>query len=284
MFGYVKPEVKELRVKEHTAYKAIYCGLCKCTGKCVTCSARFALSYDFVFLALLRMALTGEKPDFDTSRCMAHPVKKRPYAKDCSALEYSAKASALLTYYKIEDDITDSRGMKKIKYKLALPHGRRAKKKAKGLESLEESIRTHLASLGALEAKGEPSADAPADIFGKLLAEVGAYGLEGGAARIAAEVCHRIGKWIYFADALDDYESDKKNGSYNPLLIAYPDEPEKAKEHMLFAMAAERNRALDALALADISDKGFKNILENILTLGLSAEEIKLEKINEGSL
>ena len=281
MFGYVKPDIKELRVKEHTAYKAIYCGLCKCTGKCVTCSARFALSYDFVFLALLRMALTGERPEFDTGRCMAHPLKKRPFAKGCPALEYSAKASALLTYYKIEDDVSDSRGVKKIKYKLALPHGRRAKKKAKGLEPLEESIRAHLAALSALEAKGESSADAPAEIFGQLLSEVGSYGLEGGEARIAAEVCHRIGKWIYFADALDDYESDKESGSYNPLIIAYPDEPEKAREHMLFAMAAERKRALDALALADIADRGFKNILENILTLGLCAEE---EKINEGSI
>ncbi|MBQ8696864.1 MAG: hypothetical protein IJ519_04000 [Clostridia bacterium] len=284
MFGYVKPEVKELRVKEHTTYKAIYCGLCKATGESVTCSARFALSYDFVFLALLRMALTGEVPDFDTGRCMAHPVKKRPYAKGASALEYSAKASALLTYYKIEDDITDSRGMKRLKYKLALPHGRRAKKKARGLEGLEESIRTHLTALSALEAKREASADAPAEIFGLLLADVGSYGLEGGAARIAAEVCHRVGKWIYFADALDDYESDKESGSYNPLLMAYPDDPDTAREHMLFAMAAERNRALDALALADIADGGLKNILENILTLGLSAEERKLEKVNEGSL
>ncbi len=284
MFGYIKPEVKEFRVKEHTAYKAIYCGLCKCTGKCVTCSARFALSYDFVFLALLRLALTGEVPEFDTGRCMAHPIKKRPYAKDCTALEYSAKASALLTYYKIEDDVADSHGVKKIKYKLALPHGRRAKKKARGLEPLEEKIRTHLTALSSLEAKGEPSADAPAQIFGQLLSDVGSYGLEGGEARIAAEVCHHVGKWIYFADALDDYAADKKSGSYNPLLLAYPDEPEKAREHMLFAMAAERNRALDALALADIADKGFKNMLENILTLGLAAEETKLEKINEGSI
>lgn len=284
MFGYIKPLVKELKVKEHTAYKAIYCGLCKSIGESVNCTARFALSYDFVFLALLRMALTGESPAFDTGRCMAHPVKKRPYAKDASALEYSAKASALLTYYKIEDDITDSRGVKKIKYKLALPHGRRAKKKAKGLEPLEESIYAHLKALSELEAKREPSADAPAEIFGALLSDVGSYGLEGSKGRIAAEVCHRVGKWIYFADALDDYSSDKKSGSYNPLILSYPDEPEKAREHMLFAMSAERKRALDALALADIADRGFKNILENILTLGMEAEQNRLEKINEGSI
>ena len=273
MFGYIKPLEKELRVKEHTAYKAIYCGLCKCTGKCVTCSARFALSYDFVFLALLRMALTGEVPAFDTGRCMAHPVKKRPYAKGCSALEFCAKASALLTYYKIEDDVADSHGIKRIKYKLALPQGRRAKNKAKGLEPLEESIRAHLKALGELEAKKEPSADAPAEIFGKLLSEVGAYGLEGASARVAAEVCHRVGKWIYFADALDDYNGDLESGSYNPLVIAYPGQREKAVEQILFAMAAERNRALGALELAEISDTGFKNILINILTFGLGAED-----------
>ena len=32
-----------------------------------------------------------------------------------------------------------------------------------------------------------------------------------------------LGKWIYFIDALDDFEKDKKKGLYNPFVKANPD-------------------------------------------------------------
>lgn len=278
MFGYVRPEAGELKVKEHNTYKALYCGLCKCTGKCVSCSARFTLSYDFVFLALLRMALTGESPSFEKGRCMAHPLKSRAYALPCEALSYSAKASALLTYYKLEDDIADTKGARRIAYKMALPHAKRIRKKADGLEGLEEKMRSHLQSLSGIEARREPSADAPAEVFGRLLEDVGAHGLDGVAARIGGQVCFHVGKWIYFADALDDYLGDVKSGSYNPLITAYPEDGDAARQTLLCAMANERSRALDALALADIKDGGVRNILENILTHGMMSVENKLLK------
>ena len=80
MFGYIRPAADELKVKEYNTYRAIYCGLCRSLGRCSGCLARFTLSYDFVFLALVRAALTGEKMSFDKGRCPAHPFKKRPRA------------------------------------------------------------------------------------------------------------------------------------------------------------------------------------------------------------
>lgn len=283
MFGYVKPEAGELKVKEHNTYKALYCGLCKCTGKCVSCSARFTLSYDFVFLALLRMALTAETPAFEKGRCMAHPFKSRAYALPCEALDYSARASALLTYYKLEDDIADTKGARRLIYKTVLPRANRIRKKAEGLEDLEEKMRIHLQNLSEIESRREPSADAPAEVFGRLLEDVGSHGLDGLAARICGQVCFHVGKWIYFADALDDYAGDVKSGSYNPLIEAYPEDGDAARRTMLCAMANERSRAMDALALADINDGGVRNILENILTHGMISVENKLLKTEKNN-
>ena len=78
MFGYVKPDIPELKVKDNELYKATYCGLCKTMGKCTGCISRLTLNYDFVFLALVRMVLENVKGNVRMRRCMLHPLKKRP--------------------------------------------------------------------------------------------------------------------------------------------------------------------------------------------------------------
>ena len=47
MFGYVKPYVPELKVKENEFYRATYCGLCRALGR-KSRFLSFTLSYDFV--------------------------------------------------------------------------------------------------------------------------------------------------------------------------------------------------------------------------------------------
>ena len=61
MFGYIRTDVSEMRVRENEYYRAVYCGLCRSQGKCTGQCSRFTLNYDIVFLALLRLAVNGEK-------------------------------------------------------------------------------------------------------------------------------------------------------------------------------------------------------------------------------
>ena len=69
MFGYVRPYTPELLVKDNELYRATYCGLCRTMGKTTGKLSKLALSYDFVFLALLRFAVRGEKVEVkDTQR------------------------------------------------------------------------------------------------------------------------------------------------------------------------------------------------------------------------
>ena len=108
MFGYVKPVVGEMLVREHEFYKATYCGICRSMKKHTGVLSNVTLSYDSVFLALIRMLYIPDA-DFkaEQRRCIAHPTKKRPMLKDNPAIEYTAKAFAILTYYKMRDDISD---------------------------------------------------------------------------------------------------------------------------------------------------------------------------------
>ena len=55
MFGYIKPDIPHLKVVDYELYKASYCGLCKAMGKKTGCLSSLTLSYDFAFLAFMRL-------------------------------------------------------------------------------------------------------------------------------------------------------------------------------------------------------------------------------------
>lgn len=115
MFGYVRVRRSELRVREYEYYQSIYCGLCRRMGQCTGQCSRLSLSYDLAYLALLRMALTGEKTVIRERRCIAHPFHKRKMMEPGDALTYAARVSALLTYEKCRDDVADSRGFRRLR-------------------------------------------------------------------------------------------------------------------------------------------------------------------------
>ena len=275
MFGYVRTMDAELKVKEHELYKATYCGLCRSMGKCTGQCSRMTLNYDFVFLALTRYAISPCELKFKARRCLAHPFAKRSSMEQNEILDYCAEASAILNYQKIIDDINDEKGLKKLGAVLLRPfvsHSRKkAIKKNPALRELDSLISTKLDELNQLEKSDSIGVDVPAACFGDILGEIMSFDLDGTDKRIAFEFGKHIGAWIYVADALDDMREDAKKGRYNPLLKLYggkiPNEDElsliyDATKNKLFAAAS-------AFDLIDIDDEGIKNILSNILYIGI---------------
>lgn len=268
MFGYVTPLVDELKVKEHIFYKSVYCGLCRCMEKRVCPESTVTLSYDAVFLLLVRMALTGCTAEFGAGRCLASPAKKKPYMKVNPELEYCAAAGALLAYYNIEDNAHDGRGIKRFAAGTALLFSRRMRKRA-GLAELSGVISDKLSELSEIEKSGEHDPDRAAEKSGELTAAVFEHSLEGIPAKIAREIGFHVGKWVYFADAADDYYRDLKSGEYNPL-------PGPDTEALRCAMNLELNDAASAFELIGDADPGIKNIIGNILYLGMPARAEKI--------
>ena len=221
MFGYVKPDIKELLVKEHEFYKSTYCGICRSMKKHTGKLSIATITYDSVFLALVRMAYI---PDSELSssmrRCIAHPMKKKCMLNDNSAIEYTARAFAILSYYKMQDDLTDEGLAKRMLVSATRPILASAKKHA-NLSSLADIVKDRLDKISEIERERTPSIDAPAELFGELLGEIFAFGLEGADRLVTYECGYRLGKFILLADAIDDYESDLKSGKYNPYVIAY---------------------------------------------------------------
>ena len=218
MFGYVRPYLPELRVREENYYRALYCGLCRSMKKTVGRLSTLSLSYDFVFFLLCRLALTGETPATERKRCIAHPFRRREIALTGESGELAARVSAILTYDQLRDDLRDEGFKKRLRARLLLPIFRRAKRRA-GLPELDAEIRRCLDTLDRLEREHSPSPDFAAESFGELLGAVFAYRLSGNSARILFEIGRHTGRFIYLADAAADYENDRRSGNYNPLVL-----------------------------------------------------------------
>lgn len=278
MFGYVKPEIPELKVKDNELYKATYCGLCKTMGKCTGCVSRLTLNYDFVFLALIRMVLENIKGNVRMRRCMLHPMKKRPVLDRNTSLEYSSKTSAILTKLKLKDNINDSHGFARLKAKTAAAVSLFFKKTDKNLIGLEKKVGECIDKLSAYEKENGDSADVVADIFGELLAEVASFGLEGANYRIAYDIGRHLGRWIYIIDACDDFKDDIKNRSFNPIVNAFGKEITKdTVETLKCALLLELETMSKSVELIDFSlHRDVERIIRNIIYDGMRIETEKI--------
>lgn len=290
MFGYVKPVVSELLVKEHEFYKATYCGICRSMKKHTGALSTATITYDSVFLALVRMAYM---PDGELSsrmgRCIAHPVKKRPMIKDNSAIEYTARAFAVLAYYKLRDDLSDESLAKRIAVGMARPVVAGARRKAKEGE-LEALCAEKLGAIARLEAERCPSVDEPAELFGELLGGIFAHGISGDGAIVLKEVGYHLGKFIYAADAAEDYEEDRKRGRYNPYVISYGGAAltDENRMNIKCALLLECRGLEAAINLVPFENKvTVENIVRNIIYEGLPKRieflDPKKDKVTEGA-
>lgn len=278
MFGYIKPDIPEMKVRENELYKAAYCGLCRAMGKCTGCASKFTLSYDFAFFALLRMVLENASAEIEMKRCIVHPFKKRPMIKMNDTLCYTARASVILTRLKLKDNINDSKGFSRLKAKIVGLVSLFFKKTTKNLAPLEEKIKGYISELSLLEKERCDSVDKVACTFGELLGALASYGLDKEKSLLAYEIGFHLGKWIYVIDACDDFESDKKTGSYNVLGQIYGSElTDEAREMLKCAAFLELSQMTKALELVDFSNhRDVEGVIRNILFDGMRIESERI--------
>lgn len=282
MFGYIKAEKQELKIREYETYKAVYCTLCKVMGKRYTPLLRFTLSYDFAFLAMLNAAMGESKVDYEKKVCTCNPLKKCVYCKDKEPFYMPSAAAVIMLYYKLCDNIADEGFFKKIGYfilKLVYSHSH--KKAAKQYPQIEKNVKEYILAQKNIEDQKsgdiDKAADPTATCLGKIFELCSSFDMQ---KRVLNRLGYCMGRYIYMLDAAVDFDNDKKSGSYNPIiynseLSAYDNQ--KLKEDLQEKIMLNAIEAQRAYELLDI--KRYKTILDNILYLGLESvqkKEIKL--------
>ena len=168
MFGYVRPNRDELKVRELRDYEALYCGLCHALGRRHGFFARFFLNYDFTFLAML---LDGSKPTAERKHCPARLWCRKKGCICAGSVDAAADAGTILSYWKLRDTVADGPFWKgtaaRVLSFLLRPGYRRA---AQARPEFDRAVRSCLEELQALEQEGSPSLDRTADTFARILA------------------------------------------------------------------------------------------------------------------
>lgn len=222
MFGYVRPYRPSVTLGDYEFYRSVYCGICRAMKRQTGQISSMTLNYDMVFLALARIIVGGRTISIHPHRCAVHPLKPRAMVVDNPATDYAARATVLLAYRKLADDVTDGRFLGKVPPATAKALLSRAKKRA-GLAPLDRGIETCLTSLSEMERGRVASIDRPAGAFGKLLGDIFAFEAPEAHADALRKVGDAVGRFIYCADAAEDFPRDVRSGSYNPYVLTYGD-------------------------------------------------------------
>lgn len=282
MFGYVKPNKQELLVKDYETYRAVYCGLCKTLGKRYSVFSRFALNYDYTFLAVVVMSVSDEVPVFANEGCLFNPLSRKRCCKRCVSLDHAADALILTTYFKLSDAVRDSGFFKSLAYRfvrgLCKPMMRKAKKHC---PEVYELLEEYVSAQGDVEERESVSLDAAAEPTAKFMSELLSFkATADDERRVTSVLGYNIGKWIYILDAVDDFEKDRKIGSFNPLMQTYKFS-ENGGEDMSM-MISETGKVLDACVLeaakaVDLLDSHkFEMIIKNVVYVGMPAEQARV--------
>ncbi len=272
MFGYVTVFKDELLVREFNEYKAVYCSLCKTMGKEYSRLSRFILSYDCTFYAVLLLALSGKCPGYEKKMCSCNPLKKCSYIKfGEEALSKAAALSVISAYFKVIDNISDTKGIKKFLYKMVKPVFKKWCKRAKLkypyiFNALADMSREQFKAENSENCHIDLAAEPTANMLKSILSVEGRTEKE---KKILSSLGYSLGRWIYLIDAIDDYEDDKNKGNFNPFL-KYNGE-ENLRDYSSQVLNQCLAGAYNSWNLLDVSQ--YFGIIDNILLKGLAAKQ-----------
>ncbi len=282
MFGYIKTDKGELKVKEYELYRGLYCSLCKALSKRYGVLSRLILSYDMTFLVLVRLSQKGLSPSFKAGHCPFNPAKKCNYCTNAeSEYDYVCAVAVLMFYYKIKDNIKDSAVFKKLLFYFLLPLAARWKRKATKLfPQLEAIISNAIDEQEKTEKQKTASPDMAAHNSAAALGKIFSFGFDEKEQELY-RFGYFVGRWVYLLDALDDIESDIKHKSYNVFINKYSLEKFELTPDIEHEIVATLNQS-SAEAIKAFKSTGcglLGEIIENILYGGM---QIAVENVLKG--
>lgn len=292
MFGYVKPDKPELKIKDYETYKAIYCSLCRTLGKEYGLLARFLLTYDAAFYALIKKSVLQAKPDCAYKGvCRFNPLKKCNYIDTDSYLKDAAALTVIMFYYKVLDNINDGKPLKRLASRLVYPYIKiKFNKAVKKYSKYNDIIKISTDEQARIENEKTDSIDIAAHPTAVSLQKIFSYGIKDETQkRIVERIGYCLGRWVYLMDAFDDLENDIKAGAYNPFALKYKldksfltGDNKAIEDDIIKSIRLTANET--GLALELLDKNCYKPLIENIIFDGMEAELMKIIKKKRGDL
>lgn len=220
MFGYILPDKANMLVKDYALYRAFYCGICKNTGRMYGQLARLLTNYDITFIAILLYNIKGYNIEIINRGCLLNPFRRKSSVKESELLKEIINLNLLLSDFKIKDDILDTKSIKKkIVYLL---FRRKVNKAAQAMPKIKIILDKARDKQNIIEHNKTESIDRAADTFACMMRDIFNELLQEKFNDNISSMIYQLGRFIYVIDALQDYDKDIKDKSYNPFIYAYP--------------------------------------------------------------
>lgn len=283
LLGYVKTYKPELKIKDYEIYRGLYCSLCRTLGRQYGVLSRLLLSYDVTFLLVVMLSVKNAAPTFQKGRCPFNAAKRCNYCLDCKGdLSFAAALTVLMFYYKVKDNLADSRFFKRFLMRFLVPYAARLRVKAlKKYKRLDELMSGGMKRQSFTENSNTDSTDRAAHESADMLGRIFCY--DDADNVILYRFGYAVGRWVYLMDAADDIEKDLKNKSFNVFINRFQiksinDLNDDMKEQIEATLNMSRAQAMEAFS--KLESEIFIPIVENILTDGMDSSMNKVLKGN----
>lgn len=222
VFGYIKPNKMELKLKEIKRYSSCYCALCDQLKKDYGFLSRFILNYDVTFLLVFLDNKYDNPKKHREFRCPYNLLRKIRVEINNDVIEYSAFINYWLVTEKLLDDYIDNHNIiKLLLYKLLTIKKKFKQQKSKYSAHIEKlTDKLHNVYLSEKEAYDTYSFDELINSFGDFFASLFNVALSEVEQKVDTntyKILFNMGKWLYIIDAFDDYAKDSKKNNVNIL-------------------------------------------------------------------
>ncbi len=278
MFGYILPDKPNMYIKDYTLYRAFYCGICKCTGKMYGQLMRFSVNYDITFLSILIHNILNQDYEISNERCILNPLKKKSIVKSNGILKDAVYLNLLLADFKLADDIKDIKGVKQKLVRAALR--RKVKKARKALPEIYQRTVIARKEQDCVEEFNNISIDGAAHPFASMMKDIIRIMCREKYNEYIGNLVYHLGRFVYFSDAIDDFDKDIRRNEYNPLKLLYKDVSSrvelinKHRDDMEFLLKSAYNEIRNNYRYC--KSNILEGVVTNILWYGLDASISKM--------
>ena len=270
MFGFLNAPCSSCHSKEHSVYRAHFCGLCNRLRQDYGLPMRFLVNRDATFLSLLGSALVESSFKPVKTTCCNPLGKPRLVVQDGEAVSYAAAVTVCGLGAKLDDEVAD-RGHHPSGVALRGIRSGLGKKisKAEGvlsqrgfpLDVVHLRLNDQLRVEAEARASGDPDLEElsrpTAFTFGKILRHSSKH-----AGDMLEHIGEHLGQLIYVFDALTDRKRDERTGQFNPFLL----QPQLIDS---VPMMLDQNRTALASSMRQLPLFGHKEVIHAILGPGI---------------
>lgn len=227
MFGYLFPTKSLLTMSEKKIFRNYFCTLCLAHNYRYGMLAPALNNFDIGTFAII-LDLYGDKIE-NCGKCgkyIANRREKFTTKKWAEIVDYNVN----LVRKKIEDDLTDKAGVQATSVHLATKHiFNKCKRNSRDLYTLFD---TEFDKYMIVESE-KPQINEMLHSYEEFARNT--FGALDRVKSEQVELFVAMNRWIYWIDAIDDYDEDLRSGSFNPY-VCYRNSDSKSqflKDHML---------------------------------------------------